>query len=366
MIRKIAWIVAFTCMMNAARAQELVQKTTEALKSGAEFLLLNQNADGSFGKNPSPAVAALCAIALADAPIDEKKRQDAIDKAMDYVLKFVKDDGSVRGEPGRHFIFFSDAGYPTYTTAVALLAMHTFKKPEYVPMMRAAREYLKTVQVEDGDNKHFGGYTYGKGGKADMSNTAWAAEALHYTEYLDKEPYRKKDEKTKKSNKELWNAMDEFLKESQNLTEDGKTNEKLDGGFGYRPETLVSSGSMTYAGLKSMIYAKVEKNDPRVKSVLSFVKKNYTVDENPGQERKGYFYYLQTMGKALDALGIDEITLANGEKRNWRKDLAQQLLDMQTSTGAWVNVDGRYQESDQLLVTAYSMITLKFAVKGLK
>ena len=44
------------------------EKAEESLKKGAEYLIKSQNENGSFGKAPSPAVAALCAIALKDTP----------------------------------------------------------------------------------------------------------------------------------------------------------------------------------------------------------------------------------------------------------------------------------------------------------
>ena len=40
---------------------------------------------------------------------------------------------------------------------------------------------------------------------------------------------------------------------------------------------------MTYAGLKSFLYAGVSKDDPRVKAAVEWVRKHYTVTENPGQ-----------------------------------------------------------------------------------
>jgi hypothetical protein len=39
---------------------------------------------------------------------------------------------------------------------------------------------------------------------------------------------------------------------------------------------------------------------------------------------------------------------------------------MQTKQGAWVNVNGKYMESNLNLVTAYAMITLKQATKPSK
>ena len=46
--------------------------------------------------------------------------------------------------------------------------------------------------------------------------------------------------------------------------------------------SLPGYGSMTYAGIKSMIYCGVAKDDPRVKKAYEWIQKNYTVDKNPG------------------------------------------------------------------------------------
>jgi len=62
---------------------------------------------------------------------------------------------------------------------------------------------------------------------------------------------------------------------------------------------LRSYGSMTYAGLKSMIYAGLTQDDPRVKAALEFIRKNYTLEENPGQGQRGLYYYYQTFAKAM-------------------------------------------------------------------
>ena len=67
---------------------------------------------------------------------------------------------------------------------------------------------------------------------------------------------------------------------------------------------------MTYAGLKSMIYAGVKADDPHVKAAVGWVKKHYTVDANPGMPvgEQGLYYYYNTMSKALAAMGVDQIT----------------------------------------------------------
>ena len=66
---------------------------------------------------------------------------------------------------------------------------------------------------------------------------------------------------------------------------------------------------MTYAGLKSMIYAGLTKDDPRVKAAMEWIGKNWTLDENPGMQyadpsdpasaQSGLYYYYHTLARAL-------------------------------------------------------------------
>src|SRR5439155_15698410 len=59
--------------------------------------------------------------------------------------------------------------------------------------------------------------------------------------------------------------------------------------------SLPGYGSMTYAGIKSLIYCGVSKEDPRVKKAYEWIQKNYSVDRNPGMPEKramwGLYYY---------------------------------------------------------------------------
>ena len=68
---------------------------------------------------------------------------------------------------------------------------------------------------------------------------------------------------------------------------------------------LRSYGSMTYAGLKSMIYCGAGPEDPRVKAATKWIKDHYTLAENPGMGQQGLYYYYQTMSKALAAANIE-------------------------------------------------------------
>jgi squalene-hopene/tetraprenyl-beta-curcumene cyclase len=117
---------------------------------------------------------------------------------------------------------------------------------------------------------------------------------------------------------------------------------------------------MTYSGLKSMIYAGVDKNDPRVKAAHEWAKKHYTVTENPGMGEEGLYYYYQAFAKALAAVGEEKLTAADGQVHDWRADLTKQLASSQKPDGSWVNAANRWMEGDPNLVTAYSLLALSY------
>lgn len=135
-------------------------------------------------------------------------------------------------------------------------------------------------------------------------------------------------------------------KAGEDVTADGKV-------------ALRSYGSISYAGLLSLIYAKLEPGDPRVVAVKEWLGKNYTVNENPNMGAEGLYYYYQAMAKALSAAGIDKLKLADGKEADWRKDLASKLLSSQRENGSWVNDNGRWMESNPVLVTAYTVMALE-------
>ena len=75
---------------------------------------------------------------------------------------------------------------------------------------------------------------------------------------------------------------------------------------------------MTYAGVKSMIYCGVGKDDPRMKKALEWIGKNYTLDANPGMPQqtaqRGLYYYYHTLAKTLDVLGEDDVRGRQGRQ----------------------------------------------------
>jgi len=269
-------------------------------------------------------------------------------------------------------------GYWAQHTAVCMMALLAANKEEYAPAILKGRAYLIKQQNHFApDNPYNGGIGYGDKQAppiADLSNTSLALEAIYYSQKLAK------DGKYGEQPDLDWNAATEFINRCQQNPAVNKepwvSNDKSQlGGFVYRPgvssardkksaafdkaEPPKAYGSMTYAGMQSLIYANVDKNDPRVKLALKWLENSYSLDENPGMGVQGLYYYYQAMSKALSAMGIDTLTLENGRKVDWRDELANKLISIQKSDGSWVNTNNRWWEADPVLVTSYCVLALE-------
>ena len=350
-----------------------------ALRRGAVYLRSRQDADGSWLQHP--AVTALAALALVQAPAEPPGEfAPAIGKALDFVVRFAKPDGSIWAE--------GEGQYPNYSTSICLIALVAADRVGDREIMRKARAYLlgpsQFSQVPEGDPS-YGGIGYGKSGRPDLSNTQWALEALYLSQHLDREPYADNPAQGKQA--ELaWGRALTFLTRCQNLAETNASgwvtsDPENKGGFIYFPgsteedlapeskageadlkgvKALRSYGSMTYAGLKSMIYAQVKRDDPRVKAAVDWVRRHYTFKENPGIGAQGHFYYLHTCAKALHTYGEESFADAAGVSHSWREEMARELVALQKADGSWVNeVSGRWMESIPELTTCYALLALE-------
>jgi len=124
---------------------------------------------------------------------------------------------------------------------------------------------------------------------------------------------------------------------------------------------LRSLGAMTYSGLKSFLYAGVKKDDPRVQAAVGWVRKNYTLEENPGMGKAGLYYYYHTFAKAMDLLGEDPFVDAKGVKHDWRQELFQTLQKKQEANGSWRNNGERtFAEDNPDLSTAFALLSLSY------
>ncbi len=354
-------------------------------RKGADWLLSRQSEDGSWlGQSGQPAFTALACIGLYDSPQYQDPAVKAkVDKALDYLIGAAKPDGGIYGrstkanaEPeGRG----GGASYAAYNTSICLSALAKFNRPQDLSVCKKARAFLMDAQLDEIGQEvsaaSAGGIGYGsKRNRADLNNTSWALEALYFTEHLDREPFNTDPAQAAKAGL-VWEKALQFITMCQNLAESNQSAwvksapAEERGGFIYCPEDalkektggqpLRSYGSMTYAGLKSLIYAKVPKEDIRIKAAFDWVKNYYTLDENPGTGPAGYYYYLHLFGKTLTLFEKDHIVDAEGKTRNWKAELLDKLAETQLEDGSWLNAkSGRWMESIPELSTTYCLMTL--------
>ncbi len=188
-------------------------------------------------------------------------------RALAYLERFLGPKGGLDEVP-----------HANYTTSIALMAFQEANtNGRYDRAIKAGQDFLKDKQWDEAEGKgkddaFYGGAGYGgKNSRPDLSNTAFFMEALRDTGLPADDPALQK-------------AL-VFVSRCQNLKSEfndqpwaGKVN---DGGFVYTAANggssfagkaddggLRSYAGMTYAGLKSMIYAGLTADDPRVKAAL--------------------------------------------------------------------------------------------------
>jgi squalene-hopene/tetraprenyl-beta-curcumene cyclase len=365
-------VPAATAQRNISFENEL----NHALDRGLAWLLSNQNSNGWWSTPDQPAVTALVLTALKGHPQGKYKdiSHPALARGYSYLLSCVQPDGGIYKE-----------GLVTYNTSIAILALLAANNPEYHPIILKARKFLTSLQRDFNqpgqlDSPFDGGIGYGtKYDHSDMGNTTQALEALHYSRHLLRDHPQAKTEDLN------WAAAIHFLQNCQNLTSHNQQQWASDdpenkGGFIYYPGhsmagsstntatgrvALRSYGSISYAGLLSYIYADLDKKDPRVTAVYEWLRRNYTLEENPGMGPQGLFYYFHTMTKALTAIEVEQLTTPAGTV-DWRKELSQKLLNLQQKDGSWMNENGRWWERDPALVTAYCVLSLEMILRGMQ
>jgi squalene-hopene/tetraprenyl-beta-curcumene cyclase len=117
---------------------------------------------------------------------------------------------------------------------------------------------------------------------------------------------------------------------------------------------------MSYAGLLSLVYSDLDASDQRVKAVVSWIKDNYTLDENPGLDGQGLYYYYHSMAKSLVAANLLSLPAKNGLEIDWRSELVAKVINNQREDGSWINDQAsRWLENDAILVTCYALMTLQ-------
>lgn len=341
---------------HAAGPDRQLYETT--VNRGLQYLVANQSQDGSFSAQIGIGPTALATLGLLRH--GRSAATPEVAAALRYLEEYTQETGGIY-TPGS---FIS-----IYETCIALVCFKEARRGAGDDeIVRQAEAFVRGGQWDESRDRdpsdvYYGGAGYGGTSRPDLSNTAFLIDTLKSCGAGADDPA-------------IQRAL-VFVSRCQNLESEHNTTafaaKVNDGGFYYTcavdpqdeerqtPEGgLRSYGSMTYNGLKSMIYAGLTQDDPRVKAAIQWISRHYDVTRNPGMENAGLFYYYHTFAKALDAMGAGQIEDVNGVQHDWRRELTEELARRQQPDGSWVNTNSRWMEGDANLCTAFALLALSY------
>jgi squalene-hopene/tetraprenyl-beta-curcumene cyclase len=330
------------------------------------YFKATQAEDGSWGK-PNPGITGLVLTGMLRTG-KVGPRDPAVERGLKYIEGLINPRaGHIAGKDPK-------VQLQNYVTCINVLALTSAGSDSYKAVVADAAKFLRGLQWDEGEGKNdrddfYGGAGYDSKSRPDLSNTQFFLDALVAAGIPKDDPAFKKA------------AV--FVSRCQNLKGEhndqkwaGKIN---DGSFIYSAAGggttktqdaptadggLPGYGSMTYAGIKSLIYCGVGKDEVRIQKAYDWVRKNYTLDRNPGmpegRELWGLYYYYHTMAKCLDAMGVDTLEDGAGKKHDWRAELTAKLASLQRPDGSWINANEHWMEGNPQTVTAYALMALSY------
>jgi len=328
-----------------------------SIADGLCWLRFHQNPDGSWcytypdgTKVESVGVTAMAVMAFLNYGISEE--DSTVAKGLKYILSHQNADGAITSSIHTHI----------YDTSLAVLALLATNNESYKGVVQKAVSYLIQAQQDEGEGASqsdwfYGGWGYETGEThwADLSNTQFVLLALHEA---DQKGWANVPD-------DVWQKALIFVTRCQNLKQTNPDYAKYDdGGFFYNPimnpwvpgGDMKSYGSMTAAGLWSLICCGLDENDIRVQKAIEWFKNNYHIDQNYPIDDTWLYYYLYTFAKAMTLSGIEQL----GD-HDWYHDLSNYLVNQQRADGSWLNPwEGMYHGAEkEELATVQAILALE-------
>lgn len=367
------------CVMPALQAL----KARDGMNKGVQWLLSHQDPRGGWGQGssarptdlpdaiPTATAAAITGLGIKAIAQSRYPRMNELLPAIERLRLARQEDLGV-----------SDGPLATYVVASITSALISLEDPGFEDLISDGIAKLRTYQWDSNEGIEmkqdwYGGAGYGTRGRPDLSNTQFMLDALHDAGVASSDPafqraivFVTRCQNLNTTNPAAWaqadggfvytaaNGGESLASEASGHGRDGKANLKPGD-----KRSLRSYGSMTYAGFKSLLYAGLGPRDPRTVAALEWVRRHWTFQENPGLGQQGYYYYLYTMSRALNASGRDIIVSIDGQTHDWRVELSEALLKRQNPDGSWQNPSDRWLEGRTDLATIYAVLALEETLK---
>jgi len=330
---------AATIGASGARADVAPEQVRQAIQRGADFLLSQQRADGSWPDmiGQPGGVTALCTLALLNAGVEPDR--DPMRAALNCLRKI---------EPER-----------TYVVALQTMVFARAEPDKDRLLIGRNVRWLEKTQIEDGPCK--GAWTYpGLGAEGDNSNAQFALLALHEAERVGVA-----------ASDRTWRLAKTYWEKSQNA----------DGSWGYNRQAPAGTGSMTCAGITSLAIAadrvlpsdaraqgdRIEcclprntSDDDRIERGFQWLGQHYSVRRNPGNSiwLLYYLYGLERTGRLTARRFIPLPPRPNQPDRaDWYREGAECLIERQDNLSGFFPGGGRI-ENNPLIGTSFALLFL--------
>ncbi len=309
----------FVTRAPAAFDKELQPKINAAIDHGIDFLLDQQELDGSWAanqdryRNGQTALSVYTLIKSGLAP-----EHPAIRRALAFLA--AKDPGE------------------TYSNGCQLMALEAVGDPAHLPWARRLTDLMLSWQHSNG------GWAYPWGG-VDLSNTQYAALGLRAAARIGVpiEP-------------SVWSSLADRVIEHQEET----SNPYAPAGFGYHPKRE-PTGSMSAAGVSVMAICQEQlteghPNNGRIRNSIergvAWLTRYFSAQDNPkGPNDEWATYYLYGIERVAALMDLDRLGT-----HDWYRSGAQNLTGKQSDKGSWSATAGRDQEN-----TAFALLFLSRA-----
>jgi hypothetical protein len=324
---------------SPARAAVTTQEVEHAIREGVRYLLKEQKENGSWAEYAEAryqsGVTSLVTLALLTA--GEKPDSPAIRRAVSHLRNFGPEQLN-----------------STYTIALQTMVLAGVDPKADVNRIVANVDWLERAQFPANSAPGSrGAWTYGVGHheRVDNSNSQYALLGLHAASEAGVE--------VKPS---VWNLARSYWESAQNA----------DGGWGYYYRDQHSTGSMTAAGISSLVITGLRRyqgaefiegetirncgkgaDNIKLGRGVNWTANHFSVGQNPGSGQQWRYYYLYGLERAGRLGGLRFF----GE-HDWYREGAEQLVHEQDKlSGFWRGAAGE----TPILATSFALL---FLAKG--
>jgi hypothetical protein len=332
-------------MAVSARAEVTAEQVRKAIDRGTNFLLGQQRNEGGWSEMVAQAggISALATLALLNAGVEPQ------DPRMQKALKYLR---GIRPER-------------TYVVSLQTMVFARAEPDRDRDLILRNVRWLESTQITEGpaNRSYKGAWSYpGLGGGGDNSNSQFALLALYEAERVGVA-----------ASERTWNLAKNYWEKAQNA----------DGSWGYNWQANSGTGSMTCAGMTSLVIAadriqsvdaraigdhveccggrRVLANDP-IDRALDWLGKRYSVERNPGTGggtwHLYYLYGLERVGR-LTAKRFLPLAGRPGQptRADWYRQGAERLISKQDSLSGFWKGSG-HSEDNPVVATSFALLFL--------